>query len=106
MSLDVTLRAVREVVVFDETITHNLAKMADAAGLFYPLWHPQEHGYRTARDLVPTIRLGLERLEADPGRFRTFNSDNGWGTYEDLVKFVRRMLDACEANPEATVEAW
>lgn len=34
MSLDVYLSAVRETTIFSENITHNLNRMADAAGIY------------------------------------------------------------------------
>ena len=34
MSLDVYLKEVRETIIYDRSITHNLNKMADAAGIY------------------------------------------------------------------------
>ena len=103
MSLDVYLERVQQCTVFDYNITHNLGKMASEAGLYLPLWRPEEVPVTTAGDLVPLLRAGLERLEAEPDRFRAWDAPNGWGKYEHLVEFVRRYLAACEEFPDATV---
>lgn len=103
MSLDVTLRAVREVDVYSANITHNLTRMADAAGIYQALWHPDEIGIEKAEQLIEPLTRGLERLRAEPDRFSTYNSPNGWGLYEHFVPFVARYLDACIENPDAII---
>lgn len=90
---------------YHANITHNLGSMAKEAGLYKPLWHPEEWGYRHARDLIPALENGLHALRADPTRFRPYNPDNGWGTYEQLVQFVDGLLQACRDWPDAKVRA-
>lgn len=104
MSLDVYLYANRRSEVYERNITHNLGRMAEAAGLYKALWRPDENGLTHAGQLIPILREGLANLEADPAHYRTFNPENGWGNYEGLVKFVREYLAACEANPDAEIE--
>ena len=104
MSLDVYLNRVQPTTVFNYNITHNLGRMAGEAGLYQPLWEPDVIGAKQARQLVPLLREGLARLEAEPDRFRAFDAPNGWGKYEHLVEFVRAYLKACEEFPDATVE--
>jgi hypothetical protein len=103
MSLDVYLTAVRPCSVYDANITHNLNTMADAAGLYEFLWHPEKVGIVYAKDLIDPLKQGLERLVSEPEKYRAFNPENGWGSYDGLVKFVRRYLDACCENPDAEV---
>jgi len=105
MSLDVYLSAPRVVQVFDANITHNLNKMADAAGIYDVVWQPAEHGIANAGQLVEPLKGGIERLEADPERFKALNPPNGWGSYDGLVRWLKEYLAACEANPDATVRA-
>jgi hypothetical protein len=122
MSLDVELKGPAEVVactcvcghehqrtveptVFEYNITHNLNVMAEEAGIYKPLWRPEEVGITTAAQLVEPLRGGLALLRSDPERFRVHNPSNGWGNYEGLVRFVESYLHACEENPEARVEA-
>jgi hypothetical protein len=88
---------------FEANITHNLGRMADAAGIYYHLWRPDEIGVTVASQLIEPLRNGLRTLESEPQRFKKLNPDNGWGTYDSLVRFVRKYLRACEDWPDATV---
>ncbi len=122
MSLDVTLRGqpksascecsscghkhskIERECFYDANITHNLNKMADAAGLYEALWSPTEIGAKTAHDLIGKLGVGLDVLKKDPEHFKKFNPDNGWGKYENLVVFVEKYLNACIENPDAEIE--
>ena len=104
MSLDITLTAVRPTSVFDYNVTHNLNKMADAAGIYKHLWRPEELGIKKAEELIKPLEEGLSLLLSDPERFKKFNPPNGWGDYDGLVKFVSEYLNACRENPDATIE--
>lgn len=103
MGLDVYLREVRETEVYSANITHNLGKMAVAAGIYEALWCPEKIGAKKAEDIVPILVVGLDALKADPEGFRIFDAPNGWGRYEHFVPFVEQYLAACQANPEATI---
>ena len=103
MSLDVYLKEVRLMTIYDRNITHNLNKMADAAGIYKHLWRPEEIGITKAAQLIEPLREGLALLLSDPERFKQFNPSNKWGCYDGLVDFVREYLSACEENPNATV---
>ena len=103
MSLDVTLTAIRPTSVFSRNITHNLNKMAEAAGIYKHLWRPEEIGIIKAAELIEPLRVGLALLVNNPIRFKQFNASNGWGTYENLVSFVTEYIAACEENPDAEV---
>ena len=103
MSLDVYLEVMRPVEVYESNITHNLARMADVAGIYEACWRPEEIGVTTAAQLIPLLAAGLEKLEAHPEHYRQFDAPNGWGRYEHFVLWVREYLAACRENPEATV---
>ena len=92
--------------VYSRNITHNLNKMAGEAGIYKPLWRPDEIGIERAHQLIEPLRAGLELLRSDPARFEPFNPPNGWGTYDGLVDFVVDYLEACERFPTATVSVW
>ena len=100
MSLDFYLVENRPVEVWESSITHNLAKMAAAAGLYEALWRSED---RLAADLIPVLKSGLRRLRRNPAKYRKYDSPNGWGTYDDFVRFVTDVLAACKANPRAKV---
>ena len=104
MSLDVYLKEVRLTTIYDANITHNLNKMADAAGIYKHLWRPEEIEITKAAQLIEPLREGLALLLSDPERFKEFDPENKWGDYDGLVDFVRSYLAACEENPNATVE--
>jgi len=90
--------------VYWRNITHNLTTMADAAGLYRPMWRPEEIGIKTAAQLIDPLSDGLMALRDDPERFKKFNPENGWGTYEGLVSFVESYLDACKQYPDARIK--
>ena len=103
MSLDVYLEVVAPVEVYWDNITHNMGKMADAAGIYQHLWRPEELGITTAAELIAPLRAGLENLSARPEYFKKFNPENKWGAYEGFVRFVSNYLIACIDNPLATI---
>jgi hypothetical protein len=92
--------------VYWANITHNLNRMADAAGIYEALWRPDEAGYAKAHQLIEPLTAGLERLRSQPATYRQYNPENGWGNYEGLVEFVEQYLAACIANPDADVGVW
>lgn len=103
MSLDVWLTAVRPTTVFESNITHNLGRMAEAAGIYQHLWRPEELGIGRASELIEPLERGLAALKAEPKRFREYDAPNGWGKYEHFLPFVEKYLDACRANPDAEI---
>ena len=108
MSLDVYLYATdldgNEIEVYEANITHNLGKMAKEAGIYMPLWRPDEIGCTHAGDIADMLTDGLKDLKARPLHYEQFNASNGWGTYEHFVPFVEKYLNACRENPEAIIE--
>ena len=91
--------------VYQANITHNLGRMADAAGLYDPMWRPEEQGFTHAKQLIEPLATGLARLLADPAKFKVHNPENLWGNYDGLVRFTEEYLDACRRFPEAAVRA-
>ncbi len=104
MSLDFYLSATRRVDVYSGGITHNLVRMAAAAGVYKVLWRPEECGITTASQMIPALENGLKKLTDNPQYYRLFDPSNDWGTWGGLVQFVRDTLRACQENPDATVE--
>lgn len=91
-------------VIYSRNITHNLGEMATDAGIYHPLWRPEEVGITFASQLIRPLTAGLALLRSDSARFELLNPSNGWGTYQGLVAFVADYLAACKEHPEATVE--
>lgn len=106
MSLDIHIYCTHcDHDVYDANITHNLTRMADAAGLYGPVWRPEENGITTAADLIPLLSDGIARMVADPAKYREYNPSNGWGSYEGFVRWLRDLLVACREHPKLSVRA-
>lgn len=103
VSATVNADAGDKIEVYWGNITHNLTTMAREAGIYEPLWRPDEIGIIKAAQLIEPLRVGLANLHADPSRYRQFNPRNGWGKYENLVVFVDRYLEACREYPTSDV---
>lgn len=103
MSLDVSLIALRPVEVFDYNITHNLAAMAIAAGIYKHLWRPDELGITRAVYLIEPLEAGLATIIASRESLEKLNPENGWGDYNNLLQFVANYLEACKGNPDAEI---
>ena len=103
MSLSVWISATIETSVFDNNITHNLAKMASEAGLYEALWRPDDLEIKTAGELIPLLTDGLVKMKYDRERLIKLEPENKWGTYDGLLKFVEEYLEACKKFPQGTV---
>lgn len=104
MGLHVYLEAVQPCTVFEHNITHNLGKMAEAAGIYKALWRPEELGIEMAGDLIEPLEEGLVRLLADPDHYKQYDAANRWGTYDQFVQFVADYLAGCKQYPHAAVK--
>lgn len=89
--------------VYENNITHNLGKMAQAADIYTALWRPDEQGWTTAKDITGVLERGLKRLKKDPAGFKKLDPENGWGSYDGLVDFVEEYLTACKKWPDAKI---
>lgn len=109
MSLDISLLARdldgNEIEVFNTNITHNLNTMAKAAGLYEPMWRPDESGWSTGAQLIDQLTGGVAELLAHPGKYRRLNPSNGWGTYDGLLATASEFMSACRKYPSARVAA-
>jgi hypothetical protein len=108
VSLDIYLSDVgaatgAEIELYSRNITHNLARMANACGIYDCLWRPDENGIETAAQMIEPLRAGYAKLLAEPDEMRKHNASNGWGTFEHFVPFVEDVLRACEQYPGARV---
>lgn len=103
MSLDVSLFDAKGECVFDANITHNLNKMANAAGIYKHLWRPEEIGITKAAELIQPLRVGLSDMVERPTYYESFNASNGWGLYENFLPWIAKYLEACIAHPDATI---
>ena len=91
-------------ILYSDNITHNLTAMATAAGIYKPLWRPEEIGIKQAHQLTPLLEQGIKVLTENKNDMLKHNAPNGWGKYEDFLRFVSEYLDATKKWPAATVE--
>ena len=112
MSLDVTLTnppcptCGHSTGGYSANITHNLGEMAQAAGIYYQVWRPEEVGIKTAAQMIEPLTVGIALLKSDAERFKRLDPSNGWGTYADFVPWLERYLAACIENPNAEVSVY
>ena len=102
MSLDVTILNDSD-DVWSGNITHNLADMAAAAGVYDAVWRPDEHGFDAA-SVLTAIAGGLTTLLLHRERFELLNPTNGWGDYDALVMFLAEYALELSKYPHATIE--
>ena len=89
--------------IHDQNITHNLGEMAEAAGIYYILWHPKDNGITTAAQLIDPLHKAITDMRARPEYYKQFNSPNGWGIYEDFITWLDELLNACQKYPKALI---
>lgn len=93
--------------VFERNVTHNLSRMAVAAGVYDEIWGADESPHELVADeLVPKLASALADLQARHDYYSQFNPPNGWGSYDVFVEFVQALLNACREHPMAKVRAW
>lgn len=103
MSLDIMLSVVGPTVVHWQNITHNLGKMADAAGVYRHLWHPEDLAINLAFQLIGSLETAIADMENNPDYYRQYDAKNGWGTYDDFLPWLKKLLEACKENPNASI---
>jgi len=92
--------------VYTTNITHNLGDMAQAAGIYEALWHPERVGIKTAHDLAVAIEPGIMDMNSNPQKYKKYDAPNGWGTYIQFIPWLYELLVACKKHPNARVEAY
>lgn len=49
------------------------------------------------------LRRAVERMEADPDKYRAMNPPNGWGDYEGALACLRYLHAGCVEHPDGIV---
>lgn len=91
-------------LIWEGALTHNLAAMARACGLWEPMWGSAGKE-REASQVVEPIEQGLKRLRASQARLRKLEPSNGWGRWEDLEAVAVELLRQARAQPGAILIA-
>lgn len=102
MSLDVEISGGNG-EYYEANITHNLTKMADAAGIYEHVWRPEEIGISKAFQLIEPLSNALTDMGLRADYYKQFDSPNGWGTYENFLPWLEKYYAACKANPDGNI---
>jgi len=102
MSLDIDL--IYRGDTHSQNITHNIGNMAEEAGIYKCLWHPETNGFKTASQLIDPLEKALVDMYAYPAKYTPFSAENGWGTYRQFLPWLEQLLEACKEHPEAEIE--
>lgn len=49
------------------------------------------------------LAAGIQRMEADPEKYRAMNPSNGWGDYEGALTYLRGIAEACANHPKCSI---
>lgn len=102
MGLDITLTLPgSDEPEYSTNITHNLARMADAANIYPILWEVGEDEDIRAETVYPLLQEGLSEMILYPETYEIFNATNGWGTYDNFVPWLFELIQACRKYPTA-----
>jgi len=105
MSLDIYLKCkCCKLAVHDQSTTHNLTTMAEAVGLYEPLWHPERLNIIKAKELIKPLKKGIRELKFNPAKFKKLEPDNKWGTYDDFVPWLVELFKACVRYPNTIIK--
>jgi hypothetical protein len=61
---------------------------------------------KTAQECEQSVQDAIERMEADPEKYKQYNPPNGWGTYEGALTILRDFLKTCREYPHAKVRIY
>lgn len=100
MSLDICLKVVKEVKVFDANFTHNVTSMWRKAGVYDALYNSEG---MTAFEVLPYLRGGLDDMRAKPDEYAALDAPNGWGTYNNALPWLERLVAAFEEMPNGII---
>jgi len=78
--------------------THNTNGMLKEAGLIE--W-PYAISGMGCTELVTKLTKGIEKLKAEPDKYRAMNPENGWGDYDGLLAKLKAILEVAIKFPSA-----
>ncbi|MFD7554150.1 hypothetical protein ACFV9E_06370 [Streptomyces sp. NPDC059835] len=56
-----------------------------------------------AGDSQPALAAAIDRMTANPDRYRAMEPANGWGDYEGALAYLTALRDACAVHPKASI---
>lgn len=102
MSVDLSIRAKREVNIYETNITYNLAPM-------YYKAIDEKLGLKKLKCMIcekalPIINKAIDDMIKNKKEYEKLNPSNGWGTYDGLLEQFREMRTICEDNPDGVFD--
>lgn len=104
MSLDIAFTVYQLVPLVELNITHNLAPMAKALGIYTYLWHPEKKNLVFAHELTNIIDDAIIEMKSNPDKYKTYDSANGWGVYDDFLNFLEKLRIASIQFPDSRIQ--
>ncbi len=100
MSLNISIKAKREVEIFEANVTYNLSDMYYKC-ISGGLWVLD--GMK-CKQVIPILNNAISDLINNKEEYKKLNSQNGWGSYDGLLKTLKAMLECCEKNEDGIIE--
>lgn len=102
MSLDIGIKAKREIYIYDGNVTYNLADM-------YYKAIDKKMGFKklnemSCKEALPIINNAIQDMIDNEKEYKKLNPKNGWGNYEGLLEVFRDMRNVCEDNLDGIIE--
>lgn len=107
MSYDVSFKAKLEgidqwVYVGADWINHTsngCSMIKEVCGSYPSAWDG-----KTAAELLPVLRQGIDLLRQYPQRYRPLEANGGWDTVENTLRFLVQIEENCSKFPTAVLE--
>ncbi len=87
---------------FTANMTHNVAAMAEEAGVYDAIWYPDASNITTANELISPLENAVKDMMDKPDKYKALRV-NEWGTYEDFLPWLIRLLVECRLHPDAEI---
>ena len=99
MSLDIGIKAKREVEIYESNVTYNLAN------IYYKCI---EGGLKslnemTCKEAIPILNKAIENMIKNEKEYRKLEPDNGWETYDGLLQKFKDLRNSCEENLDGII---
>ena len=78
--------------------------IANTLTLYDILWRGNEHNIIQAKEIIPYVKEGLNKLMNNIRFYQQFDPPNGYGNIYSLIRFCIILITNCKENPEAYLE--
>jgi len=104
MSVDISIRAKREIDIYEGNITYNLAPMYYKA-IDEDLGLEKLQGM-SCKEALPIIEKAIKDMIEKKEEYEKLNPSNGWGTYKGLLDTFKKIRNVCEENSDGKFELY